>query len=114
MSGVLDNDGCIYYFFRSRGRILRLDINDGDSLLLVAETIGRGFKVAVLGNDGCIYGISYNRIAKFSPIDHSVLYVGSEFEEDYYWIGAVLGEDENIYSANKKGQILAIDTVYGN
>ena len=31
-AGALANDGCIYYFPFNRGRILKLDASDGDSL----------------------------------------------------------------------------------
>ena len=112
MTGALANDGCIYYFPDChRGRILKLDPSDGDSLSLVGEELYADFEVAVFDNDGYIYGISDNEINKFNPIDHRVSYIGRSFEHDnHFWRGAVLAEDGNIYAANQHGQILIIDT----
>ena len=57
------DDGCIYYLpSDDEGHVLKLDPNDGDSLLLVGEEIDEGCEAAVLGNDGDIYGISRGRI----------------------------------------------------
>merc|ERR1712232_1418672 len=61
-----------------------------------------------------IYGISHNRIIKFSPIDHSVSYIGKSFERTHFCKGLVLAEDGNIYAATQFGQILIIDTVNNN
>ena len=107
----MGNDGCIYFLPKSSGyHILKLDPNNGDSLSRVGESIHEGIFAAVLGNYGYIYGISCNRIIKLSPTDYKVSCVGSEFEEEHSWIGAVLTEDGNIYSLNEYGEILRIDT----
>ena len=109
--GALANDDCIYYLpFREKSHILKLNPNDGDSLCLVGENIDGGFTAAVLGKDGCINGISLRRIMKFDPTDHSVSNVGCNFESYHLWTAFVMTEDGNIYAANKKGQILRIDT----
>ena len=108
--GALANDGCTYYFPIYRGCILKLDPNDVDSLSLVGEDINKGFQAAVLGNDGYIYGIYKSRVVKFSLTDQSVSCIGRSFDDYYFWTGAVLTEDGNIYAVNHCGQILHIDT----
>ena len=123
-AGVLANDGCIYYLPHDDygGRILMLNPSDGDSLSFIGRGIidEYGFTPVVLGNDGYIYGIARNRIIKFSPMDHSVSYIGTNFEEhyhstgvasaeDYFRTGAVLADDGYIYSANQYGQIIRIE-----
>ena len=115
-AGVLANDGCIYYFPNAyvRRKILKLDPSNGDSLSLVGEVINHGknpCNSAVLGNDGCIYGISDKSVFKFSPIDYSFSYIGSNFENDNrFWTRAVLADDDNMYAVNVYGQILCIET----
>ena len=115
-AGALANDGCIYYFPNNRGRILKLDPNNGDSLSFVGEELYRGLKAAVLGKDGYIYDIYGKRVVKFSPMDHSVSYIGREFDEDkrFSRAEAVLAEDRTIYAASISGQILRIDTAQNN
>ena len=137
-AGALANDGCIYYLSNnpdSMDRILKLDPNDGDRLSLVGRfslvggeirndgdrlsLLGRlslvrkeirgGCSAAALGNDGYIYGISNRNIIKFSPIDHSISYVGGCFENTYVWTEDVIAYDGNIYAANQFGQILKIE-----
>ena len=108
--GALANDGCIYYFPSYPGSILKLDPNNGDNLSLVGEEFDTGFVAAVLGKDGCIYGISYGQVIKFNPVDCSVSQIGSDFDEYHTSNEAVLADDENIYSINEFGQILKIDT----
>ena len=49
--GALANDGCIYYFPLYRGRILKMEPSDGDSLSLVGGEINEDFEAAVLCND---------------------------------------------------------------
>ena len=42
----------------------------------------------------------------FSPMDHSLSYVGRRFEEEHEWSRAdVSTDDGNIYAANQYGQI---------
>ena len=110
VAGALANDGCIYYF-PYIGRILKLDPGYGDSLSLVGEEINEVFEVAVLGNDGYIYGISSRRVIKFNPIDHRLSCVGRSFAPNKnYCTGALLAENGNIFAVNHCGQILHIDT----
>ena len=111
-AGALANDGCIYYFpyFNDGGRILKLDPNNGDSQSLVGREIGEVFTAAVNGNDGCIYGISGIAIMKFNPKDYSLSQIGSDFDEYHSFFGAISADDDNIYSINKNGQILKVDT----
>jgi len=112
--GALADDGCMYYFPEWRGdHILKLDPNNDDNLSLVGEKFEDEFYAAVLGKDGYIYGISEYKIYKFNPKDYSVSQVGSDFDDnhDHIFIGAVLADDGNIYSANGYGQILKVDTV---
>ena len=108
------NDGCIYYLPNGDVRILKLDPSDGDRFSIVEVLVmsrDGGYTAAVLGNDGYIYGFSWSRIIKFSPTDHSVYYIGSEFEEYPSWVGAVLAEDGNIYSVSSRQLIIQVDTV---
>jgi len=113
-TGASTNDGCIYYFPRDSlggDLILKLDPKNGDSLSFVGEEYYRDFDAAVHGIDGYIYGIYERRVVKISLIDHSVSYIGKEFDEsEYFWTEAVLAEDGTICAANKYGQLLHIDT----
>ena len=68
----------------------------------------RNFYAAVLGLEGCIYGISNFRIIKYNPVDNNVSNVTIRSGDDDF-AGGVLTSNGNIYSANKHGQILKVD-----
>ena len=73
IEGALSKDGCIYYLpYHSTGHILKLDPNNGDSLSLVGEEIGKYSDTLVLGKEGYIYCIASHWIIKFNPEDHSI------------------------------------------
>lgn len=116
LAGALGNDGCIYYMPFDGHRILKLDPNDDDRLSLVGEDLGGEqdkYGGAVASKDGTIYGIPYigsEQIVKFNLQDNSATKVGVAFEEEQRFCGGVLAADNNIYAANRFGQILLIDT----
>ena len=120
LAGALAKDGCIYYMPFTANRILKLDPANGDSLSLVAKTLEEKNNVyggAVLGNDGCIYGIpSFDgyQVIKFNPVDCSIIKVGDYTKRYETFEGGVLGADGNIYAANRFGQVLKIDTSASN
>ena len=113
MAGALADNGCLYYLPYGNGatRILKVDTNNGDNFSLVGEGyIGSCYRIGVFGHDGCIYGISNRRIIKYNPADNTELYVNKGLNNFYSFVGGVLAHDSNIYSANKYGQILKIDS----
>jgi len=115
--GALAEDGCIYYMPANARRILRLDPNDNDCLSSVGEDFGdEKWKTggAVAGKDGMIYGIPHKgckNVIQFDPIKMSICNVGASLMQDQRFSGGVLGHDGNIYSVNRYGEILVIDTV---
>ena len=111
--GCLAKDGCIYYMPNEASQILKLDPNDDDRVSLVGEDLGyKMYEAAVAGSDGMIYCLPYlsKQLFKFNPEDNVVSNVGAAFEEDPMFRGGVLATDNNIYAANKYGQILKINT----
>ena len=115
--GALAKDGCIYFLPNRGSRILKLDPSNGDYLSIVDEAIGgSNYKAAVLGSDGCIYGIHEKQMKKFNFRDNivSTSNVGFSFLTHYEFVGGVLASNGNVYSANKSGQILKIDTTSNN
>ena len=119
-AGALGNDGCIYYMPFNAHRILKLDPNDNDRLSIVGEDLGDKkykYRGAVTGSDGMIYGLPNNgskQIIKFNKEDQSVSNVGAAFVEAQWFNGGVLAADNNIYVANRYGQIFMIDTIENN
>lgn len=111
IEGVLAKDGCIYYFPDGDGPILKLNPNSGDNLSLVGEEIDDSFGAVILGDDEYIYGISDEHIFKFDPKYCTLSNVGRDMDEYHLFEGAVKGNDGNIYSMNRYGQILNVDIV---
>ena len=122
-AGALAKDGCIYYFpslnhscngvrtLYDPRRILKLDTNNGDSLSLVGDDLRLHCqkydnKGAVLGDDGCIYGINNEQILKFNPEDESILCRDGNFLGLY---GDLLAVDGNIYALNVYQEVVKID-----
>ena len=54
----------------------------------------------MLGNVCFIYSILDRRIIQFSPTSLRKSNIGKSFEEDHTLEGAVVTEDENIYTVN--------------
>ena len=107
--GALAKDGCIYYFPSDGERVLRLDPNCDDQLLLVGkEYVGKYFTAAIAANNGCIYCISPHQVIKFNSSDYCISVVGGSLHSRFE--GGVLADDGHIYSINQHGQILKIDT----
>lgn len=115
--GALAKDGCIYYMpYHNTRHILKLDTNDHDRISLVGEDLGRKKCLgAILGNDSCIYvvyEINWNskKVIRFDPSVESISYIGEDLNEYDNFRGGVLAADGNIYTANRHGQVLKIDT----
>ena len=100
-------------------RILKINPKD-DSFESVGEDLGNGkckFNGAVADENGIIYGIpdDSKQIIKIDPSNpDSTSNVGKEADEDFECGDGVLGMDGNIYSSNRKGDILVIDVVKGS
>ena len=100
-------------------RILKIDPRD-DSFESVGENLGNGqfkFIGTVADENGIIYGIpdQSKQIIKIDPSNpDSTSNVGKEADEDFECRDGVLGMDGNIYSSNKKGDILVINVVKGS
>ena len=92
----------MHLFFPYVGsQILKLDSSDGDRFSLVGEELEfNNFLAGALGNDGCINGISNEKILKFDPQKSAHLFLGNDFNEYYEFSGCVLSDDSNIYSIN--------------
>ena len=120
VNGVLaDKDECIYFMPEGGSRILKLDPNNDDSLSLVGrEMRRRRYPGAILGNDGCIYGIPSHpstELIKFDPSDQSFTEVLHTYMARQGYLGYLKADandsNSNIYACNKYGQILKLDTV---
>jgi hypothetical protein len=122
-SGALAQDNHIYYMPFNARRIMRLN-PDNDSLSSVGDDLGEDeakYTGTVVGSDDCVYGIpnTATRIVKFDPANpDSTSTVGEEVKEGFYcgfecW-HYILGCDGKIYSANRFGQVLQIDTTHGD
>ena len=121
--GALAKDGCIYYLPYSGKHILKLDTVNNDTVSLVKIDLGhKRYEGAVLGTDGCIYGMPcigatgiFNagiHIMKFNPVDKSICNVGGKLDPEIRFEGGlVAAEDGNIYGASVAGQIIQIDPI---
>jgi hypothetical protein len=117
-SGALAQDNNIYYMPSCARQIMKLNPYN-DTLSSVGDDLGKGWKYGgtVVGNDDFVYGIpNYaRRIVKFDPTNpDTTSTVGEEAEKEFrcdtkgvLFLG---GDGYYIYCANRKGQVLQIDT----
>jgi len=118
-SGALAADNSIYNMPSNARRIMKLN-PDNDSLSSVGDYLGGGWAKyfgTVVGNDDCVYGIPYlaTHIIKYDPTNpDTTSTVGEEAEEKFYCGKGVLAGDGDIYSVNRFGQVLQIDTTSNN
>ena len=114
-SGALAADNNIYYMPTDARRIMKLN-PDNDSLYSVGDDLGGGFTKysgTVVGNDDYVYGIPYKSkcIIKFDPTNpDTTSTVGVEAERWFNCRNGVLGCGGDIYSVNRVGQVLHVDT----
>jgi len=117
-SGVVAQDGCMYFIPARATRILKFDPASGHTSL-VGDDLGDDpwkWRSCVLGRDGCIYGIPYDgqQLLKFNPATETSQLVGGVPEGGKgKWLGAALGFDGYIYGIPHNARcVLKYDPVY--
>ena len=113
-SGVLADDGCIYYMPAFGEYILRLDPTN-DSLSSVGPSFGNGLQfIDTINIDGIIYGVPASEksaCVKFYPNEQRVEQVESDWNNTIFHVhqGGVLARDNFYYSVTSERQLLKID-----
>jgi hypothetical protein len=119
VSGALAQDTNIYYMPYNARRIMKLN-PDNDTLSSVGDDLGIGYGKyigTVVGKDDCLCGIPYDNthIIKFDPTNSDTTHtVGEEARFGFECGNGVLAGDGYIYSVNRFGQVLKVDSTTNN
>ena len=116
--GALGRDGFIYALAND-GRVLKIDTTNnshgfvGNSIQ--SDNRQKGWSDAILGIDGCIYGVPYHTrsILRYDPHSNQISFLDYEFElQNYKWFGGALAIDGVIYCIpDNHHHVLAIDPI---